>query len=77
MLKERDSENATLRSNSLELEMKFGLAESEVEQLRDKFQLQEANCGGGWIVEWLCWKERRRTLGCSYLDYSLKSYNVF
>ena len=27
MLKERDSENATLRSNLLELEMKFGLAE--------------------------------------------------
>ena len=42
MLKERDSEIDTLRSNLLELEMKFGLAVSEVEQLRDEFQLREA-----------------------------------
>ena len=42
MLKERDIEIDTLRSNLLELEMKFGLAVSEVEQLRDEFQLREA-----------------------------------
>ena len=42
MLKGRDSKIATLRSNLLELEMKFGLARSEVEQLSDEFQLREA-----------------------------------
>ena len=39
MLKGRDSEIATLRSNLLELEVKF---RSEVEQLSDEFQLREA-----------------------------------
>jgi len=39
MLMGRDSEIATLRSNLLELEMKF---RGEVEQLSDEFQLREA-----------------------------------
>ena len=42
MLKGRDSEIATLRSNLLELEMKFGSARREVERLSDEFQLREA-----------------------------------
>ena len=43
MLKERDSENAILRYNLSDLEKKLGMAESEVEILRDQFLLRESD----------------------------------
>jgi len=39
---DRVKSSMLMRSNLLELEMKFGLARTEVEQLSDEFQLREA-----------------------------------